>query len=521
MARILLILASILVGAGAGIALLLSRQRAARRRGVALARDRAAEILARAASEADVKLQAAALEARLKLEAAEARLEEETQAKAREIEEQRNDLERREKDLKRRIAYADERMGEVERREALLPAMEAEAAKSRSEAEALAGQQRARLEQIAGYTLREAKDELRREMEMEARREAAATLVRAQEETRERSAEQARWIVTQAIQRITASQYAETTVTIVTLPGDEMKGRIIGREGRNIRAIEMGCGIDLIIDDTPNAIILSSFDPARRIVAKTVIDRLVEDGRIHPARIEEVIAKVKEEFDRITSEQGEAAAFELGLHDLNPRLLRLAGRLRLVSWHGQNLLDHTREVAQVGVRMAALLSARSEVVARAAFLHKVGFGDETNHDRSPLILSAELIARLGEAEPIIHCVQALYGMVAPRTVEAVLLQAAEKAVECRPGGRKEMLQDFLEHMTQLEQIALSFKGVREAHAVRAGKEVRVIVSAEEISDKEAVWLSKDIAARIEKESRYPGQLRVSVIRETRSVGFAM
>jgi len=231
--------------------------------------------------------------------------------------------------------------------------------------------------------------------------------------------------------------------------------------------------------------------------------------------------KVKEEFDRITIEQGEAAAFELGLHDLNPRLVRMVGRLRYLTYHGQNLLDHVREVARLGSHMAALVSARAEVVKRAGFLHKVGFGDDIAPDRSPLLQSADLLQRLGEPEPVVHCVQALYGVVAPRTVEAVLLQAAEQASTARPGGQKDMLEDFLQQMKTLEQIALSFAGVREACAVRAGKEVRVIVSADQVSDKEAVWLSKDIAARIEKEVDYPGQVRVSVIRETRSVGFAM
>ncbi|HKY33580.1 MAG TPA: ribonuclease Y [Candidatus Polarisedimenticolia bacterium] len=521
MNQTLLIVLAAALGAGAGAAILHLVSRAVRSGRLAAAGQSARSILERAEADAAARAEALLLEARVKAEAAEARMEEEAQQKAREAEELKLEVERRDRDVKRRMAYADERIAEVEKREAALGASQAEAARCLAEAQALLAQQRSRLEQIAGYSAAEARGELRREIELDARRDAAATILRVQEEARERAAEEARWVTAQAIQRLPLSQYAETTVTVVRLPSDEMKGRIIGREGRNIRSLEMACGIDLIIDDTPGAIILSSFDPSRRMVAKLVIERLVEDGRIHPARIEEMVAKVREELDKVTQEQGEAAAFELGLHDLNARLFRLAGRLGHLTHHGQSLLEHSREVALLGAAMAALIGARAEVVKRAGFLHKIGFADDAALDRSPQSLSADLLQRLGEPEPVVHCVQSLYGLAAPRTVEAVLLQAAEQASIARPGGQKPMLGDFLEQLGRLEAIALSFPGVREAYAVRAGKEVRVIVSADQVSDKEAVWLSKDIAARIEKEVDYPGQLRISVIRETRSVGFAM
>ncbi len=521
MSEILTLVIALALGVVAGAAGLFFVQRSLRSKGLAAARETASSILHQADKDAEARLQAAALEAKLRLDAAEAKSEEESVQRLREIEEQKLDIDRRDKDLRRRIAFADEKMSDVTRREAAVAILEAEAARVREEAAHLLSQHRSRLEQIAGYSAHEAKEELKREMELEARREAANALLRLQEETRERATEDARWITAQAMQRLPLSQYAETTVTVVDLPSDEMKGRIIGREGRNIRAIEMSTGIDLIIDDTPHAIILSSFDPTRRMVAKLAIDKLIEDGRIHPARIEEVIAKVKEDFEKTTLEQGEAAAFELGLHDLNPKLLKMAGRLRYLTYHGQNLLDHCREVALLASHMAALVSARTEIVKRAGFLHKIGFADEAGKDRSPLLLSAEIAQRLGEAEPLVHCIQSLYGVVAPRSVEAVLLQVAESASTVRPGAQKEMLQEFLQRLGQLEEIARSFHGVKEAYAVRAGKEVRVIVSADQVSDKESVWLSKDIADRIEKEAVYPGQLRVSVIRETRSVGFAM
>ena len=521
MTSILSHLLMLLIGAAAGIGIHLVRLAARRRRGIETARDAALEILQKAESRSRDIVSAAELEARVRIEAAETRVEEELQQRMREVDDQKSDIDRRDRDLKRRITFADEKMKQVHEREEAVSAREQETARAHAEVAALVERQHGRLEQIAGYSAGEARDELRREMELEARRESAAMILRSQEETRERVAEDAAWITAQAMQRLPLSQYAETTVTVVNLPGDDMKGRIIGREGRNIRALEMGCGIDLIIDDTPGVITLSSFDPLRRMIAKLAIERLVEDGRIHPARIEEVIVKVKEEIDKLIFDQGEAAAFELGIHDLNPRLIRMAGRLQFISHHGQSLLVHSREVALLAAQMGALLSARTELLKRAGFLHKIAFGDETLADRSPYQASAEIAQRLGESDLIVHCIHAIHGMAAPRCVEAVLLQVAEGISTTRPGARKKMLQDFIEHLKALEDIARSFKGVREAHAVRAGKEVRVIISTDDISDKEAVWLSRDISARIEKEVRYPGQLRVSVIRETRSVDFAM
>ena len=516
-----LILLSFLLGLVAGVIALVAAQSTARSRRIQAARETADSILKKASKDADALLATAELEGRVRLTAAEAKLEEESQRRAGEVEEQRADLDRRDRELRSRLAFTEERFTQVQSREAAVTATEQETAARLAQADALLTRQRALLEEIAGYTQQEARKELRKEIEMDARRDASATLLRIHEETRERAAEDARWITAQAIQRVPLSQYAETTVTVVKLPSDEMKGRIIGREGRNIRSLEMSCGIDLIIDDTPEAIIVSSFDPARRMVAKLAIDKLVEDGRIHPARIEEVVAKIKEDFDRTLQERGEAVAFEMGVTDMNPKLIKMTGRLEYLSYHGQSMLEHCREVAHIASNMAALLSVRGEVVRRAALLHKIGFADETGRDRSPLLLSADVAQRLGEAEPVVHCISALHGVLAPRTIEAVLLQAAEIASASRPGARKEMLEDFLQRMRKLEEIALAFPGVKEAYAVRAGKELRVIVATEQITDKETVWLSKDIAGRIEKEVSYPGHLRVSVIRETRSVDFAM
>jgi len=509
--------------ATAGIALLIDHlvRASIRKRKIMEARDKASAIAEKARQEAQSIKDEAVLEARVQVEAAVAKAEEEAAARVRALDEQSREMETRERNLQRKMQFSEERTKQVEAREKAVEKTEKETADLKAAAAKALSEQRARLEQISGYTSALAKKELVREMEDGARREAAAKLHRIEEETRERASDLAHWIVTQAIQRYNAPQTGESTVTVVQLPSDEMKGRIIGREGRNIRSIEMATGIDLLIDDTPGAILVSSFNPVRRQIAKIALERLVEDGRIHPARIEEVVAKVKDEFEKHMTESGESVGFELGLHDLNPKLFKMAGRLGYLTYHGQNLLQHSREVATLATHVGALLGVKAEVTKRAGFLHKIGFADETNLDRSPLLISADVAQRLGESEPVVHCIQALYGLVAPRTMEAALLQIAEAVSIARPGARKEMLQTYLERLDGLEGIARSFAGVKEVYAIRAGKEVRIFVEPDRVGDKEVVWLSRDIARRIEKEVPHPGQLKVSVIRETRSVDFAM
>lgn len=492
-----------------------------RRKRLAEGRERAAAVMEKAERDAKSRLEEAEMEARLKVSEALDRAEKESTARARVLEEAATGLEGRERNLQRKTQLYEERLSQVESREAALAEAEARTTQLKQSLEKSIAEQRSRLEQISGYSSAMAKNELMKEMETEARHDAAIRIQRVEEESRERAAEQARWVITQAMQRYRPPQVAESTVTIVDLPGDDMKARIIGREGRNIRSIEMSMGVDLIIDDTPRVIVLSSFNPIRRAVAKIALEKLIEDGRIHPARIEEVVTKVKEDFDRIVSEQGEAAALELGLHDLNPRLLRLTGRLGYMSFHGQNLLQHSLEVAQVAAGIGSLLGVSADTARRAGFLHKVGFAEEDGPDRSPLLASAEAVQRLGEPEPVIHCIQSLYGLVAPRTMEAVILQVAENVSTSRPGAVRDMFQDYIERLTGVEEIARSFPGVKEAYAMRAGREVRVLVEPEKLGDREVVWLSRDIARKIEESLSYPGQIRVSVFRETRSVDFAM
>jgi ribonuclease Y len=516
--------AAILMGlAMAGVALLLDHfvRASIRRKRIALNREKASAILEKADREARSRLEEADLESRLKITEAEAQAEKEVAAKKQSLDGAQKELASRELNLQRRTQLFEERLKDVEAREKSVEKIESDLNELKRANEKLFADQRARLQQISGYSPAMAKKELMREMEGEARSEAASIIHRVEEEARERSVEQARWAIAQAMQRYSPPQLAESTVTILDLPSDDMKARIIGREGRNIRAIEMTMGVDLIIDDTPGAIVLSSFNPIRRAVAKIALDRLVADGRIHPARIEEVVAKVKDEFGKFVTEQGEAAVFDLGLHDLNPRLLRMAGKLNYMTYHGQNLLQHCKEVAVLATHIGALLELHVETAKRAGFLHKIGFADEKNLDRSPLLVSAEVAQRCGESPSVVHCIQALYGLVAPRNIEAVVLQIAEKVSVARPGAQREMLESYIKRMDNLEALARDYPGVKEVYAMRAGREIRVMVEPERVGDKEVVWLSKDLAKKIERELHYPGQIRISVIRETRTVDFAM
>jgi ribonuclease Y len=463
----------------------------------------------------------AALEAQERLEAAEQRFEAESSERRRELEARESRAQQREADLDRRVAFLERRQQDLDRRERVLKEEEERAAAARAELDSLAAQHRERLERLAGMGAEAARQQLLREMEAEARREGAALVRRVEEEARASAHQEAVRIITRAISRVPFGQVVESTLTVIDLPDDEMKGRIIGREGRNIRSIEMTTGVDLIVDDTPHAILLSSFDPLRREVARIAIQRLLEDGRIHPARIEEVVAKVRSDMESWLSEAGEAAAFELDIHDLHPRLVRQIGLMKFHTLHSFNLLQHCKEVAVLAGHMAAQLEVKVETAKRAGLLHEIGQVEERNPYASPLLLSAELAQKYGETEGVVHAIQALHREVAPKTIEALLLQCAELIASSRPGARKDNLALYINRLNSLEQIARSFPGVREAYAVRAGREVRVLVDTEKVSDDQAVWLSRDIASRIEHELQYPGEIKVSVVRETRAVGYAV
>jgi ribonuclease Y len=307
---------------------------------------------------------------------------------------------------------------------------------------------------------------------------------------------------------------------VVDLPSDDLKGRIIGREGRNIRALEIATGVDLIVDDTPGAIILSGFDPYRREIAKQAIERLIADGRIHPARIEEVVEKVKAELDEEVRKQGEAAAFELGLHDLHPEVLRLMGRLRYRTSYGQNVLNHSKEVAFLAGIMARELGLQANVAVRAAFLHDIGKAIDREMQGTHLEIGLDFLRRHGEQPPVLDAVAAHHMDIDWPSLEAMIVQAADAISAARPGARRDILESYVKRLEKLEGIADSFKGVSKAFALQAGREIRIMVESERITDEEAIWLSKDIARRIENELEYPGQIKVTVIRETRAVEYA-
>ena len=384
----------------------------------------------------------------------------------------------------------------------------------------LVSDQQRELQRVAGLTSDEAKELLLKQIEADARRDAANLVKRLDAEARETAASRARQIVVEAIQRSAAEHAIETTVSVVDLPSDDMKGRIIGREGRNIRALEQATGVELIVDDTPGAIILSSFDPYRREVARQAIERLIADGRIHPARIEEIVEKVKTEMEETVRKEGETAAFELSLYDVHPDLLRLMGKLKYRTSYGQNVLNHSKEVAYLAGVMARELGLDAQVAVRAAFMHDVGKAVDRDLQGTHLELGIDVLRKHGENEAVVMAMAAHHMDIDWPSLEAMIVQAADAISAARPGARRDILESYVKRLEKLESIADSFRGVSKAFALQAGREIRIMVESEQVTDEEAVWLSKDIAKRIEHELEYPGQIKVTVIRETRAIEFA-
>jgi ribonuclease Y len=386
--------------------------------------------------------------------------------------------------------------------------------------ETLVARQQHELERVASLTADEAKELLLKQIENEARHDAANLVKRLDAEARETAVDKAKQYITEAIQRCGAEHAIETTVSVVDLPSDDLKGRIIGREGRNIRALELATGVDLIVDDTPGAIILSGFDPYRREIAKQAIERLIADGRIHPARIEEVVQKVKDETDDAMRKEGAAVAFELGLHDLHPEIHRLMGRLKFRTSYGQNVLAHSAEVARLAGIMAREIGLDAHVAVRAAFVHDIGKAIDREMEGTHLQIGIDFLRKHGESEAVVMAMAAHHMDIDWPSLEAMIVQAADAISAARPGARRDILESYVKRLEKLEGIADSFKGVSKSFALQAGREIRIMVESEKITDEEAVWLSKDIARRIENELEYPGQIKVTVIRETRAVDYA-
>jgi ribonucrease Y len=432
-----------------------------------------------------------------------------------------------EQTLNKREAAVSERQTAIERlekelntRDRALSEREKTAAAASTKYQQLVATQQRELERVAGLTAEEAKELLVKQMEGEARHDAANLLKRLDAEARETAVDRAKHYITEAIQRCGAEHAIETTVSVVDLPSDDLKGRIIGREGRNIRALELATGVDLIVDDTPGAIILSGFDPYRREIAKKSIERLIADGRIHPARIEEVVQKVKDETEEEVRKEGAAVAFDLGLHDLHPEILRLMGRLKFRTSYGQNVLSHSAEVARLAGIMAREIGLDAHVAVRAAFVHDIGKAIDREMEGTHLQIGIDFLRKHGESEPVVMAMAAHHMDIDWPSLEAMIVQAADAISAARPGARRDILESYVKRLEKLEGIADSFKGVSKSFALQAGREIRIMVESEKISDEEAVWLSKDIARRIENELEYPGQIKVTVIRETRAVDYA-
>ena len=376
------------------------------------------------------------------------------------------------------------------------------------------------LERIAGMTQDEACQTLVSRIQKEAYHDAAATVRDIEAKAREEGEKKARNIIALAIQRCAADHVAETTVSVITLPNDDMKGRIIGREGRNIRALETATGVDLIIDDTPEAVIVSAFDPVRREIARIAVEKLIVDGRIHPARIEEMVEKAKKEVDNQIREAGDQAVFETHQHGIHHELVKLLGRLKYRTSYGQNVLKHSIEVSHLAGMMAAELGADVALAKRAGLLHDIGKAVDHEAEGTHVTLGAELARKYHESPDVIHAILAHHNDVEPQTIEAVLVQAADAISAARPGARRESLENYIKRLEKLEEIANSFPGVEKCYAIQSGREVRIMVKPEDITDDGTKILAKDIAKRIEKELEYPGQIRVNVIRETRSTEYA-
>jgi len=380
--------------------------------------------------------------------------------------------------------------------------------------------QEEKLEKVANMTREEAKQQLLQVFEEEAKRDATQMVKQIEDDAKLRADQTARKIISTSIQRCAADHVLETTVSVVDLPSDEMKGRIIGREGRNIRALETATGVDLIVDDTPEAVILSGYDPYRREIAKLAIEGLISDGRIHPARIEEMVEKVKTEMEQRILEIGEQASFEMGIHNFHPEILKMLGRLHYRSSYGQNVLQHSKEVSYIAAAMALEIKADDKLARRAALIHDIGKAVDREVEGTHTQLGCDLACKHGESPGVIHCIEAHHFDVDFQSVEAVLVQAADAVSAARPGARREILESYIKRLENLEKIADGFVGVAKAFALQAGRELRVMVESEKIADEQAFWLAKDLTRKIESELQYPGQIKVTVIRERRFIEYA-
>ncbi len=503
----------IVIGLAVGVPVGIQQRKKSAEREIGSAEDEAKRIINEAYKSAESKKREAMVEA--KEEILKARNEHE-----REVKERRADLQRQEHRLQQKEETLDRKTDNIEKKEEQLTARLAKLETTQAEAEQAKQNQLEMLERISGFTAEEAKSYLLKQLEQDVTHESAMKIKEIEARFKDEADTKAREIISLAIQRYAADHVAEATVSVVPLPNDEMKGRIIGREGRNIRTLETLTGVDLIIDDTPEAITVSCFDPVRREIARLALEKLILDGRIHPARIEEMVEKAKREVDAVIKSEGERAIFETNVHGLHPELVKLLGRMRYRTSYGQNVLNHSIEVSHIAGLLAAEIGANVAEAKRAGLLHDLGKSVDHEVEGSHVQIGVELARKYHESENIIHAIQAHHNDVEPRTIVACLVQAADAISAARPGARRENVENYIKRLEMLEEITSSFPGVEKSFAIQAGREVRIMVKPEVISEDQMVLLARDIAKKIEDELEYPGQIKVHLLRETKAIEYA-
>jgi len=520
---LLYILVGILIGTSAGYAFYLFQKSRTKEKEIKIHEEVQKEvqkILEEAKKEAETIKKEAHLSAKEVVYQLKSEAEREIKEKTKEISYQEKRLRQKEEQLDRKIEHVDRKEIEINKREKEISAKERLLQEKENRYNQLIKEQQNLLEKIAGMTEEEAKQELFRKIEQETRFETAKLIKKIEEEAKQEADKKAKEILSLAIQKYASDFVVDTTVTAVSLPNDEMKGRIIGREGRNIRAFESATGVDLLVDDTPELVILSSFDPIRREVARIALERLIADGRIHPARIEEVVEKARRDVETSIREDGENAVFELGLSGIHPELIKLIGRLKYRTSYGQNVLQHSKEVAWLSGIMAGELGANIKLAKRAGLLHDIGKAVDHEMEGSHQEIGAMLAKKYGESEEVINAILSHHEDVEFSCIESVLVAAADALSAARPGVRRETIESYIKRLTKLEELAMSFDGVQNCYAIQAGREIRLIVRPDQLSDEESSIIARELSKRIEKELTYPGQIKITVIRESRFIEYA-